>query len=342
MSMLEPAPLTMLAAVLDNGPQGIEVRSVPVPDVQPGHVRVRIEAAALNRRDVWISQGLYAGIVYPSVLGSDGAGVIDSVGEGVSRDLLGMHVVINPSMNWGESSRAQSNDYSILGMPSQGTFAEYVVVPAHQCHALPGHLTMVQGAAVPLAGLTAYRAVVTQGNVLQGQHVLVTGAGGGVSSWAIRFARVCGATVNVTTRNETTLQAALDSGAHGGMCVGQQGWTKQYAARFGAPDCIIDSIGGEFMNHLVNLCAPGGTIVSYGATLGTVPGFELRRVFWKQLRLIGSTMGSNEEFARMMECVDVHKIVPLIDSVRPLSEISGAFERMLSNEHAGKIVLRIR
>ncbi|MFN5866060.1 MAG: zinc-binding dehydrogenase [Candidatus Kapaibacterium sp.] len=339
--MPETTATTMQAAVLHESPQGLRVQDVLIPGVPAGHVRVRMEAAALNRRDVWISQGQYAGIVYPSVLGSDGAGVIDVLGSDVPDDYLGMHVVINPSLNWGENSRAQSADYSILGMPVQGTFAEYVVVPFGQCHALPGHLTMVQGAAVPLAGLTAYRAVVTQGNVRSGEHVLVTGAGGGVSSWAVQFARVLGATVNVTTRHEATLEAALQAGAHGGMCIGAKSWTKEYVARFGMPDCIIDSIGGDFMNHLVNLCAPGGTIVSYGATLGAVPSFEIRRVFWKQIRLVGSTMGTAEEFSAMMDMISMHKLLPVVDSVLPLASIDQAFARMRECEHSGKIVLRI-
>jgi NADPH:quinone reductase-like Zn-dependent oxidoreductase len=171
--------------------------------------------------------------------------------------------------------------------------------------------------------------------------VLVTGAGGGVSSWALQFARALGATVNVTTRHEATLEAALQAGAHGGMCIVQKSWTKEYVARFGMPDCIIDSIGGEFMNHLVNLCAPGGTIVSYGATLGAVPSFEIRRVFWKQIRLVGSTMGTAEEFSAMMSLISMKKLCPTVDSVVPFANILEAFSRMRESEHAGKIVLRM-
>lgn len=332
---------TMQALVLHQEAPHLSIRSLPIPEVPPGHVRVRVEAAALNRRDVWISEGKYAGIVYPSVLGSDGAGVIDTVGDGVASDMAGMHVVINPSMDWGSDPRAQSDDYHILGMPSLGTFADYVVVPAAQCHPLPAHLTMVQGAAVPLAGLTAYRAVVTQGAVSQGQHVLVTGAGGGVSSWALQFARAQGARVFVTSRREDSVARAVEAGAAGGLAIRGDRWTKEYIERFGMPDCIIDGIGGDFMSSLLQVCSPGGTIVCYGATLGAVSSFELRRVFWKQLRLVGSTMGTNDEFSRMMTCIETHTLVPTIDSVRPFPEIIEAFARMKESEHAGKIVVRM-
>ena len=200
---------------------------------------------------------------------------------------------------------------------------------------------MAQAAAVPLAGLTAYRAVVTQGNVQKGMKVLVTGAGGGVASWAATFAKVLGAEVYVTSRNDSTIESVREAGLFTGIKV-EQGWVKECLKTHGTMDCVIDGIGGEFLGDVLKLCAPGATIVCYGATLGSIPSFELARVFWKQLRLIGSTMGSDTEFSAMLKCISDHRLTPVIDSVRPLAEIADAFSRMKQAQHNGKIVVRIK
>jgi NADPH:quinone reductase-like Zn-dependent oxidoreductase len=329
----------MRALVLREDSFGIE--EVELPQPQPGEARVRLLAAALNRRDEWIRQGKYARIRYPAILGSDGCGVVDAVGSPEHAAWLHKTVIINPSLGWGDNPRAQAPTYEILGMPRPGTLAEYVVVPVDRLHEKPAHLSAEAAAALPLAGLTAYRALFTQGALQAGQKVLITGIGGGVAAIALQFAVAAGANVFVTSGSDEKLQRAQHLGALGGVNYRHPNWDRLLRELAdGEFDLVLDSAGGEPFNTLLTLTKPGGTLVCYGATLGPVPEFHLARVFWRQLRIIGSTMGTDEEFRAMLEFVSHHRIVPLIDSVVPFSEVLSAFERLRSEAHMGKIVVR--
>ena len=210
---------------------GQPLQKVDRPPAEPGagEVVVRLRAAALNRRDYWIQQGLYPGIVTPVVLGSDGAGVVTACGPGVDQSQLDREVVINPGLDWGENPRAQSAAFTILGMPRDGTFAQEVVVPAEQLYDKPVHMSWEQAAALPLAGVTAWRAVFTQGNAEPGERVLVTGIGGGVATFALQFAVEAGATVHVTSSSQEKLRRAAELGAVSGFNYRQPDWTDQLA-----------------------------------------------------------------------------------------------------------------
>src|SRR5438105_2946550 len=188
------------------------------PDLRPGpgEAVVRLRAAALNRRDVWIREGQYAGIKLPIILGSDGAGEVVDVGERVDRAWHGRQVVMDPSLNWGGDERAQDNTFNILGLPTDGTYAEMVVVPAANLHPKPAHLSWEEAAAVPLASVTAYRALVTRARVQAGETVLVTGIGGGVATCALQIAKHLGAKAYVTSGHESKVEAARRPGATGG------------------------------------------------------------------------------------------------------------------------------
>lgn len=312
------------------------------PDLEPceGQVVVRLEAAALNRRDFWITQGLYPGIRTPAVLGSDGAGTVVRVGTGVDAERTSQKVIINPALDWGSSEAAQSDDFRILGMPDDGTFATEVCVGVAQLAPKPEHLDWTGAAALPLAGLTAYRALCVQGGLGAGKRVLVTGIGGGVATFALQFAVADGASTFVTSSSPEKIERAVGLGAVAGYDYTHDGWAKQLAADHGPMDVIIDSAGGDGFGHLIDLAAPGGRIVSYGATAGPPARVDLFKIFWKQLRLVGSTMGSPADFQAMLDLVNAHRITPVVGKVAPLSEGNELVQSMKSSPQFGKLVLR--
>jgi NADPH:quinone reductase-like Zn-dependent oxidoreductase len=323
-------------------PEVLRLEEVPDPQPGPGEVLVRLEAAALNHRDVWIRKGLYAGIKVPIILGADGAGEVVAVGEGVDSSFMGWRVVINPALDWGKNPRVQGPNFRILGLPDDGTYAELVKVPASSVHPIPTGLSVEEAAAIPLAGLTAYRAVVTRGQVRPDETVLITGVGGGVATFALQIARFNGARVFVTSGLEAKLDRARALGAEGGVNYKESDWAQQLKDQMGsAPDLIIDSVGGATFDTLLDLAAPGGRIVSYGATLGAVPNLAMRRVFWKQLTILGSTMGTDQEFADMLKLFDSGAIAPVVDQTFPLADAAAAHRRMEEAGQFGKIVLRI-
>ena len=205
------------------------------PQPQPGQVLVRLMAAALNRRDYWISQGMYPGIRLPVTLGSDGAGVVEAVGSNVDGQWLNREVVINPALEWGDRAEVQAANFHILGMPTDGTLSTHVVVPASAVFPRPTHLTWHEAAALPLAGLTAYRAVFTKGQVDGSHKVLVTGAGGGVASFAVQFANAVGADVCVTSSSAAKLEKARSLGARCGLLYTKDDWHQTCLAEFGRP-----------------------------------------------------------------------------------------------------------
>ncbi|MDX5346615.1 MAG: zinc-binding dehydrogenase, partial [Hymenobacteraceae bacterium] len=253
----------------------------------------------------------------------------------------GMEVLINPNINWGDSEKAQSQEYTILGLPTNGTFAEYVCVAADRVHPKPAHLTFEQAAALPLAGLTAYRALFTRAQLQPAEKVLITGAGGGVALFAIQFAIAAGAEVYVTSGSDEKIARAKEMGARGGINYRQDDWFKQLKKEAGLFDVIIDSAGGDQFAHLVDLAAPGGRIAFYGGTLGKINNLIPGRIFWKQLSILGSTMGSDADFKNMLAFVAKHKLVPEVDSVFPLSETEQAFRKMDAGKQFGKIVIKI-
>lgn len=307
----------------------------------PGEARVRIKAAALNHRDVWICQGKYAEIHYPSVLGSDGAGVVEETGEGVDRAWLGKGVIVNPCLGWGSDPAAPAPGWRILGMPDAGTFAESVNVPAANLAVMPKGLAFEEAAALPLAGLTAWRCLFTRGRLKSGETALITGVGGGVAQFLLRFALAAGARVFVTSGSPGKLQRALEAGAAGGADYREPEWEKELLKQAGPFDLVVDSAGGAGFSKLADVMRPGGRLVFFGATAGNPPEMPQRKVYWKQLNLLGSTMGSPEDFAGMVSLVESEGIKPVIDRVYPLEEAAAAFRRMADGAQYGKLVLKV-
>jgi zinc-binding alcohol dehydrogenase/oxidoreductase len=327
------------ALVLKGVGQSLSLENVPDPTPESAEAVVAIRCAALNHRDVWIQKGLYAGLKFPIILGSDGAGVVIETGSGVDPAWRGKEVIINPSIAWGESERAQGKDFRILGLPDNGTFAERVKVPATQLVSKPAHLDFAHAAALPLAGLTAYRALLSRAGLVSGERVLVTGIGGGVALFALQFALAAGAIVYVTSGSDEKLARAKQLGAAGGANYRNESWFEDLK-KVGF-DVIIDSAGGKGFSKLTELAAPGGRIAFFGATFGNPPELDMRRTFWKQLSLLGSTMGSPSDFAAMMRLVEEHKIQPLAETLYPLSEGNEALAAMDNARQFGKIILTV-
>jgi NADPH:quinone reductase-like Zn-dependent oxidoreductase len=322
----------MKAMILEGASQPLAYTDAPDPQSDAEHVVVRLRAAALNHRDVWISKGQYAGIKYPIILGSDGCGVL---GNGARE------VIVNPGLNWGNDPRAQRKDFRILGLPDDGTLAEQVKVPSANLADKPAHLTHEQAAALPLAGVTAYRALFTRAQLRKGERVLITGIGGGVALFALQFAVAAGAAVFVTSGSDEKLERARALGALGGANYKEANWPDVLRGQAGEFDVVVDGTAGEALNALCDVAAPGARLAFYGATLGNPKELIWRRVFWKQLSVLGSTMGHPSDFAAMVAMVNEHKIVPVVDSVYALADANAALARMAAAEQFGKIVLKI-
>jgi len=323
--------------------ENLKLENVPDPVAGPGEAVVRLKAAALNHRDVWIRSGTGAyagGFKQRVILGSDGAGEVVSVGSGGAASLVGQAVVINPSLDWGEVDLAQGPSFRILGLPDDGTYAQMVRVPVTNIHQKPAGLSFEEAAAIPLAALTAYRAVASRARVQKGETVLVTGIGGGVSTFALQIAAHLGARVLVTSGSDAKLARARELGAAGGANYRTQDWAREIVELSGGgPDVVIDSVGGETFAKCVEILKPGGRIASFGATTGAVKDFVLRNLFWKQATLLGTTMGSPREFAAMLELFGQGGLRPVVDKTFPLADAAAAHRRMEEAGQFGKIVL---
>lgn len=317
----------------------IQLLDLPKPVCGPGEVLIKIKAAALNHRDEWCRKGLYPNLKDGVILGSDGAGIVEEVGAGVNSSLVGQEVLINPAKNWGDNEKAQSREFEILGMPSNGTLAEYIAVPADRIHEKPKHLNWEEAAALPLAGLTAYRALVVKGQVQAGDQVLVTGIGGGVAQFAAQFALALGAKVFVSSSDPEKIAQAIAQGASMGFNYTEANWSSAALQQTGGMDLVIDGASGDTLPHLMEVCKPGSRIIFYGATRGNPGQLEARKLFWNQLQLIGTTMGTDTDFLHMLQLVEKFNIKPVVDQCYPFSKAEEAFDRMKQGKQFGKITL---
>lgn len=323
------------------GPQSLRIDDIPVPEPGPGEAVVRVRAAAFNRRDVFITQGLYPKIALPVVLGSDGAGEVAAVGSAVSHLHAGDAVVVDPMLGWGDDPHVwDARSSSILGMPHPGTFAQYVAVPAENVYPKPRQLSMQEAASIPLAGLTAYRATFTRGGLRPGETVLITGVGGGVQTFVLLFAKRAGARAIVTSGSDVKLARAKALGAD--ECVNYRStpdWHKELRS-MGPIDLVVDSSGGDTLAKAIDAVRPGGRIAIYGGTNGdaTIKPFPL---FWKHVTIAGTSMGSPQDFQAMLALFDEGGLQPVVDEVFAMRDVVEAAERMASSNQFGKIVLDI-
>lgn len=331
----------MKALVLSKKNAPLTAKNVPDPLLKAGQIHILVRCAALNHRDVWIAKGMYGGLKYPVIPGSDLAGEVEEVGTGVDSTWVGRKVIVNPSHNWGSDEAFQGKEYKILGMPDAGALAEIVAVESEYVHPMPEHLSYAQAAALPLAGLTAWRALVSKARTQAADKVLVTGIGGGVALLALQMALGLGCEVWVTSGSPHKLKAAKAMGATGGANYKDENWSHELKTRAGGFDVIIDGAGGPGFSDLVSLANSGGRICVYGGTAGNYMALSPQKIFWKQLSIFGTTMGSATDFHNMLRFVNEQKLVPVVDEVFAFEEAEQAFERMEKGGQFGKLIVEV-
>tara|TARA_R110002110_G_scaffold61833_2_gene173038 strand:+ start:4301 stop:5329 length:1029 start_codon:yes stop_codon:yes gene_type:complete len=333
---------TMKAVVLTEaeGPESARLQTEPRPEPGPGEVRVKLHAASLNHRELWISRGQYPGMNLPSILGADGAGAIDALGEGVEGLTPGDDVVLYPARDWGGSEAYPSDSFCLLGMPIPGTLAEYLCVPTANVAPKPAHLSHVQAAAFPTAALTAWRALTVKAALKPGDKVLITGIGGGVATFALSFAVAMGADVWVTSGTAANIEQAVALGAKGGFDYHDEGWGKAARKASGGFDVVIDGAPAGAYAAYGRAIAMGARIVIYGSTQGPMFKVNAPEFFLRHATIFGTAMGSPADFAAMLDFVADKGITPVIQAEFLLDDIADAFAA-LQGAHFGKVIVDI-
>lgn len=338
----------MRAAIFSEfgGPDVLRIAEVETPAPGRGEVLVRVRAAALNHLDLWVRRKLPFDVTMPHIGGSDIAGEVAAVGDGVSGVTLGTRVVINPSLGCGQCEWCRSGEeplcveYKIIGEHVQGGFAEYVCAPAANLFPIPDGFSFEDAAAAPLVFLTAWRALTTRARLRAGESVLVTGASGGVATAAVQIAKYLGARVYAVTTGEN-VEAVRALGADVIYDRSSEDYSRKLFGDTGkrGVDVVIDSVGEATWTSNVRSLARGGRMVVYGATTGFRAELDLRFVFWKQIEVMGTTMANRSEFEEVMRLVFSGALKPVVDRVFPLEEIRAAHERLEAGEQFGKIVV---
>jgi zinc-binding alcohol dehydrogenase/oxidoreductase len=329
-----------MKAIVHEGIKGIDGLSYrDFEEIQPkiGEVRVKLKTVGLNHRDLLIINS-HKPIDPPVIIGSDGAGVVDAIGSEVLNVQVGDEVMINPGLRWKEKSDAPPEDFETLGHPTHGTYAEYVVIPADNVVPKPEHFSWEEAGVFSLAALTAYRVLFSRGRLQPKMKVLIPGIGSGVATLLLQFAKAAGATVYVTSRSKDKCQKALELGADKAIDSNED-WNK--ALNGEKMDLVIESIGTATFNKSLDQLRFGGTMVTFGASAGEEVQINIQNFFHKQLTLLGSRMGSVEEYKEMLQFIQKHKIKPILDQTYPIQQYIQAFEHIQSATQFGKIALLI-
>ncbi|WP_052654680.1 zinc-binding dehydrogenase [Planococcus massiliensis] len=325
----------MKAFVIESGE--LRLKEMEEPKAKRGEVVVALCTAGLNRRDLGLPKR-WGNKPEALIIGSDGAGVIESVGEGVKDFKVGDEVIINPALRWYDNSAAPPKGFDILGMPDHGTFAEKIALSAEQVEKKPAHLSWEEAGSLALAGLTGFRALFTKGGTLAGDTLFIPGAGGGVATYLIQYAKNIGARVIVTSQSEEKRKRALELGADRAIDSNSD-WEKELADE--TIDLVIDSVGRATFNRSLEVLKPGGRIVIFGATTEDNVDFNLRKFFYGQYQLFGSTMGSREELRNLLLHIEKFDMHPIVDRVFELEEAQQAFDYLAEGKQFGKVVLKI-
>jgi zinc-binding alcohol dehydrogenase/oxidoreductase len=319
------------------GLEGLQYSTCPTPEAGPGQVVVELRAAGLNHRDLFIMSDRTPQDT-PLIPGSDGAGIVVEVSEDVQHIPIGQEVIIHPTLGW-ENTADVPVVPGIVGGPSDGTLAQYITLPASNVLSKPEHLSWIEAGVLSLSALTAYRALFTRGGLKSGEHILIPGIGGGVATYALLMAAAAGAKVTVTSRSEAKRAEALRLGADQALD-SHADWSN-IKSDLDPVDIVLDSIGQAMFSKYESVIRPGGRIVMFGASSGDDLHLPIRSIFFPQISLIGTSMGSREEFVQMLEWVEKYQIHPVVDSIYSLQNTSQAFERMEKGEQFGNIAIQV-
>lgn len=338
-----------MAIEATGGPEVLQRMEIDLADPGPGEVLVRVRAVALNHLDVWTRKGLpHLKYSFPHRLGADISGEIEALGPG-ARGRVGQKVVLAPGVSCGVCARCAAGEdnlcreYKILGESTQGGYARHVVVPDRNVLPYPEPLTWEDAAAIPLCFLTAWQMVVRKANVRPGQTVLVQAAGSGVSSAAIQLCKMLGAQVIATTGTPEKAERARALGADHVIDYSKEDFVKrvrEITQRRGA-DAVIEHVGGEVFEKSILAAAWGGRVVTCGATTGFFPKVDLRQIFFRQVEVLGSTMGSRKDLFDVLELVSQKKLRPVVDRVLPLWQAAEAHRVLEERKAFGKVVLSV-
>ncbi|RME84055.1 MAG: alcohol dehydrogenase [Caldilineae bacterium] len=328
----------------------LQFLELPRPEPARGEVLINVKAVALNHLDLWVLGGLPAlKLEMPHIGGSDIAGLIAGLGDGVVGLQVGQRVVVNPTLSCGNCAWCRRgedslcDEFGVIGEHCRGGAAEYVVVPARNVMPMPDDFSFIEAAAVPLVFLTAWRALITRGQLRPGESVLILGASGGVASAAIQIARLAGATVYAVTSSPDKMEKARALGADWVVDRTQENWSSAVynATNRQGVDLVLENVGAATWFDSLRSARKGGRIVTYGATSGPRPQTDIRYIFWKQLTILGTTMSTRSEFDDVMNLVWQGKLKPVVDSVFPMEEAHAAYRRLQAGEQFGKVVIEI-
>jgi NADPH:quinone reductase-like Zn-dependent oxidoreductase len=332
------------------GPETLKLQDVPDPTIGADDVLVRVKACALNHLDIFVREGIPAlKTPLPFWTGCDIAGDVAEVGANVKGVKVGDRVAVNPNLTCGRCEFCiQGEDslcvrYGILGEHAHGGMAELVRVNGANVLPIPAHVSYEDAASFILVNMTAWRMVVTQGQLRPGQDVLILGVGGGVSSTAVQIAKLGGARVIVTSSSDDKLARARALGADIGINYAKEDWAKVVFEKTGrrGVDLVIENVGASTWKQSIRSVKKGGRLVTCGATTGPIGETDIRIVFWNQISIIGSTMGTRKDFNDVMGLLFEGRLTPLVDEVVPLAEGAAAQQRLAEGKQFGKIVLRV-
>ena len=321
---------------VDNHVDVVEVEK-PIPAA--GEIRVKIKAAALNHRELWIAKGMYPGMTLPCILGADGTGVIDAVGAEVDKSKIGQEVIIYPGYDWGDDDDIPLKQFRVLGMPEPGCIAECITVPVENIALKPSYLNWEEASAIPVAGVTAWRSLTRHGNIKAGSKVLITGIGGGVAQAGLSIAKSFGAMVYVTSSKIEKIEDAINKGAEGGVNYRYEDWCSQLKELSGGIDIVLDSSPGANLDDYLKFLNVGARVVAYGSTGSRKTTLNISKYFLRHIKFIGTAMGSPAEFEALLGHMQEHNIKPVIDKSFPLDQSLLAMNTLAEGNQIGKVVI---
>lgn len=328
-----------MKALVLNKKKELQLQDVKKPELGAEDVLVKVKASALNHRELWIQKGLYPGMTLPCILGADGTGIVEEIGHGVDTSWKDKPVIIYPAYEWGDNDFAPTRKFRVLGMPDPGSIAEYIKVPFTNLVNKPEYLSWGEAAAIPVASLTAWRALVRHGGIRADHKILITGIGGGVAQAGLSLAKAFGSEVYVTSSSPEKIKLAVNAGAVGGVNYKDEDWHTQLKQVSGGIDIVLDSSPSPILDAYFKFMNYGGRIVVYGSTGAPKTTINISKFFLRHIQFIGTAMGSPREFEDLIDFMTKHHIKPLIHSEYTLDTAIDAMLALTEGKQIGKIII---